>query len=128
MRRAVERRREQVPLPLPWIPVQQPGQGCPWACTSVAGPGSRRRRRRQGRLRAVGGDRLQDRRQPVVEISDASSGSNAHSCDMLSLLPVLRTLLHKTTPAINAPVSCIQLYVYSLWKKRNLFIAYSITF
>uniref|UniRef100_A0A8R7QVG9 Uncharacterized protein n=1 Tax=Triticum urartu TaxID=4572 RepID=A0A8R7QVG9_TRIUA len=32
---AVERSREQVPLPLPWIPVQQPGQ--------VTGPCSRRR-------------------------------------------------------------------------------------
>lgn len=38
---------------------------------TVAGIGSRRRRRRQGSLRAVGvsGDRLQDWRQPVVGVS-----------------------------------------------------------
>ena len=35
--------------------------------TAVAGPGARRRRRRQGALRPVGGDRLQDRRGPLVE-------------------------------------------------------------
>jgi hypothetical protein len=34
LRRAVERRREQVHLPLPWIPVQQPGQGGPWTGAS----------------------------------------------------------------------------------------------
>jgi nitrite reductase/ring-hydroxylating ferredoxin subunit len=35
--------------------------------TTVAGPGARGRRRRQGPLRPVGGDRLQDRRGPLVE-------------------------------------------------------------
>ncbi|KAG2649880.1 hypothetical protein PVAP13_1NG147600 [Panicum virgatum] len=34
---------------------------------TIAGPGARRRRRRQGALRPVGGDRLQDRRGPLVE-------------------------------------------------------------